>query len=97
MTDNIEVAVLSKLNELASRHGIKPYHFIATLKTGPNVNGMAIVFVVPSETSAREASAVTKMFDTLRVENGVLKGGEVAIIDALDKALAVAPKHVGRS
>ena len=32
---NIEVAIYTKLNELAARHGLKPHDFVAVLKKGP--------------------------------------------------------------
>ena len=34
MLDNVKVAIFTKLNTLAEKHGLKPYDFVATQKDG---------------------------------------------------------------
>jgi hypothetical protein len=95
--DNIEIAVLTKLNELAARFGLKPYHFIATLESSSEMNGLGVRFVVPAETGQTQEKLVRKMIATLGADpRGVLTGGEIAVIDALDRAVGVAPKPRSR-
>jgi hypothetical protein len=80
MVDNIDVAILMRVNELAERHGVKPYEFIATMNQG--TDGCRMTFEIPAETVSQQ--------------DGVLSGGESAIIDTLDSALRRAPKALTR-
>jgi hypothetical protein len=91
--DNVDVAILTRLNDLADRHGLKPYDYIATLDNGQDMDGCGLRFTIPCETSAEQEGKARKMFMVLGVdESGVFKGGEKAVIDALDQALQLAPK-----
>jgi hypothetical protein len=97
MLDNIDIAILTKVNELADRFGIKPYEFTATLRHDLEVNGRGLKFIIPGETSDLRSLPVKKMFATLQVDaSGLLKGGEIALINALDQALEQAPKQRSR-
>ncbi len=91
--DNIDFAVLSKIQDLGNRFGIKAYEFIATLDHSTAVTGMGVKFEIATETSEPQAARARGMLDAIGVDkNGVLKGGEIAVIDALDAALLKAPK-----
>jgi hypothetical protein len=91
--DNIDVAIFSKLNALAERHGIKPYEYVATLDRSPESLGCAIRFATPAETGDHQAAKVRSMYTALGVDrDGMLHGGEIAVLDAIDHALSVAPK-----
>jgi hypothetical protein len=99
LLDNIDVAILSKYNELAERFGIKAYECLATLDHSKEMDGRGLSFVVPGETDDERVPSIKKMLNTLGVSInnskhiGLLKGGEIAVIDALDRALALAPKQ----
>jgi len=101
--DNIDVAILTKYNELAARFGIKSYECLATLGHGHEMHGRGLSFVVPAETDDQRMPAIKTMLSTLGVsiDNsshvGILKGGEIAVIDALDHALSLAPKQRPRA
>lgn len=96
--DSIDIAILTRINDLAARYGVKPYEFVATLDHSLEVSGMGVKFVVPGETGPRQEAKVKKMLESIGVDDmGVLKGGEKAVIDAIDAAFNVAPKPHGRS
>ena len=42
MLDNVDVAVLTKVNELAERYGLKPYDFVATFRGAENKYTLSI-------------------------------------------------------
>src|SRR6059058_5400318 len=91
--DNNDIAVLTRINELAARYGLKPYHFVATLDNSREVDGLGVRFVVPAETDVPHEAKVKKMMHSLGVDpHGILKGGEIAVIDAIDAALQRAPR-----
>ena len=91
--DNIDFAVLSKIQELTNRFGIRPYDFIATLDHSPEVGGMGVKFEIPVETSESQEARVREMLQIIGVDGDrVLKGGEIAVIDTLDNALEMAPR-----
>lgn len=96
MLDNQDVAVLTKLNELAERRGLKPYDFIATFKSeGEGLHEYALTFEVPAQGNALREERFDKMLKDLggnAYETGVLKGDTSDIIDALDKAIALSPR-----
>lgn len=103
--DNIDIAILTKLNELADRYGVKPYEFIATLDHSSEVRYMGVRFVVPAETDPRQETKIKRMLKSLGADlepgvpdlRGVLKGGEIAVLKAIDAALSVAPKSHSRT
>lgn len=103
--DNINIAILIKLNELADRYGVKPYEFVATFDHSPEMQYMGVHFVVPGETDSRQETKIKKLLKSLGVEiesgvpevKGILKGGEIAVLKAIDAALSVAPKPHRRS
>jgi hypothetical protein len=98
VNDNITHAVLTKINDLASRYGLKSYHFVASVDNSLEMDGLGVKFVIPGDTGAREEANVKRMLDSLGVgANGVLKGGEIVAIDALDNALHVAPRPLPRA
>lgn len=91
--DNIDFAVLDRLDQLAARYGIKPYDFVATLDHSRIAGGMGLTFVVPAETSHEAASRVNAMLKGLGVRtDSRLGGGERHLIDVLDSALLNAPR-----
>lgn len=93
MLDNVTVAIFTKLNELAARHGLKPYDFVAVQKDG---SGREIVldFEVHPAGNTRKEERYDKMLRVLGIvaDGHVLQGEAHEIIDALDKALQRAPK-----
>ena len=92
--DNIDFAILSSIQELGARYGVKPYDFIATLDHSHEATGMGVKFVIPAETSEPQGARVRKMLQAIGVnEDGILQGGEKVVIDALEQALHTAPKQ----
>ncbi len=99
--DNIDFAVLTKVQELVDRFGLRPYHMIATLDHSinePSV-GMGVKFQIMTDDAKTDTDynriqrQGKKLLDLLGVADGAtLGGGEMAVIDALDAALQKAPK-----
>jgi hypothetical protein len=97
MMDNQDVAVLTRVNELAERHGLKPYDFVATSKLEEDDTGIAQVleFEVPARGNALREERYDRMLKDIGIVQGdraVLRGDTAAIIDALDNALQLAPR-----
>lgn len=99
--DNLDVAILTKLNDLAERHGLRPYDFVATIRfeEGPgSEDGQHVLeFECPASGNALREERFERMLSSLGVtvtdERGaVLAGTPAHIIDALDHALSLAPK-----
>lgn len=97
MLDNFDVAVLSKVNELAGRYGIKPYEFVATGGSVPVDDGgdhYRLRFeALPPD---------SKAFDTLLHNLGLnpeaaeLVGTTEEIFKALESAIAKSPRPRNR-
>ena len=93
MLDNIDVAILTKLNELAERHSLKPYDFVATMGPDSETGKTILRFEIPAQGNALREQRYEKMLGDLGVNSdGVLKGSDIEIIDALDHSLQLAPK-----
>jgi len=97
MMDNQDVAVLTRVNELAERHGLKPYDFVATFKSEEAAKGITHVleFEVPARGNALREQRYDPMLNDIGINQGheaVLKGDTATIIDALDNALQLAPR-----
>jgi hypothetical protein len=97
MLDNQDVAVLTRVNELAERHGLKAYDFVATSKLEEDDTG--ITHVLEFEVPARGNALREERFDRMLKDIGIMQGDEAVprgdtatIIDALDNALQLAPR-----
>jgi 3-polyprenyl-4-hydroxybenzoate decarboxylase len=91
--DNVDFAVLSRIQELGDRYNLKPYHFVATLDHSQEDLGMGIKFVIPASTDEAEEKRARKMLKAIGVDDkDSIAGGEIAVIDALDNALEHAPR-----
>src|ERR1700688_4576376 len=95
MIDNVDVAVFTKLNELAERYRLKPYHFVSTFQHTDSSSGkMSLCFEVPSTGNALREERFDKMLRAIGVDyNGQLIGTSAEIIDALDRALDHSPQQ----
>lgn len=98
--ENFSVATMNLVNELADRFGLKPYDFVATVRTqtGPP---FAAELRFESEPSATQAAAFRRMLRALgvaEVEHNAprLVGSEASIYQALESALEQAPR-MGRA
>ena len=107
LIDSIDFAVLSRIQELGNRFGLKPYHFVARLdhSADEHVLGMGVQFDILTDAAknSKEFEKImsngTAMLKAIGVdENNHLVGGEIAVLDALDAALqkSPAPKPVAR-
>jgi hypothetical protein len=101
MLDNVDIAILTKLNDLAERHGLKPYDFVATVRyqgdPGHEHGKHVLEFEHPASGNALREERFFRMLSALGIratdERGAaLEGRPSQIIDALDNALSVAPK-----
>jgi hypothetical protein len=93
MLDNVDVAVLTKVNELAERHGLKSYDFVATFQ--PGEKGYALDFECPASGNDLREERFDKMLAAIGItvsDRATLGGNPAQIIDALDKALEHAPR-----
>lgn len=98
MMDNQDVAVFTRLNELAERHGLKPYDFVASFMPKEDAQGKrayALTFEVPASGNALREERFDKMLATLGIgaDSGEIRGDTATIIDALDNALQSAPRR----
>lgn len=98
MLDNLEVAVLSKVNELAGRHGIKPHEFVATFQSFDRGDGRH-EYRLRYEAGDLDSKPFDRMLTALGVPpgEGELTGPANAIYDALESAIAKSPRVRPRS
>lgn len=94
--DNIDIAILTRLNNLTERYGLKPYDFVATVKSVKGGN-TSLEFETPVDGNALREERFDKMLKSLGVEHSddhgmSLVGTPDRIVDALDDALAHAPQ-----
>jgi hypothetical protein len=101
MLDNVDVAVLTRVNDLAERHGLRPYDFVATIRyedrPGHKPGNHILDFECPASGNGLREERFYRMLSSLGItvtdERGaVLEGHPSHIIDALDNALSLAPK-----
>ena len=93
MLDNVKVAIFTKLNTLAEKHGLKPYDFVATQKDGSGYE-IRLDFEVHPTGDALKEKKYDRMLQALGIpaDGKILQGTDRQIIDALDSALELAPK-----
>jgi hypothetical protein len=99
MLDNLDVAILTKLNDLAERRGIKPYDFVATLHWDEEEKIHVIRFDVPAAGDRLKEERFEKMLLDLGIvadDRAALKGSAANVVDALDHALSLSPKPRSR-
>lgn len=98
MLDNFEVAVLAKVNELAGRHGIKPYEFVATFASLDREDGR-LEYRLRFEAGDLDSKPFDRLLTALGVPpgEGELTGSASAIYDALESAIAKSPRVRPRS
>ena len=95
MTDNIDVALLTKVNELAVRYGLKPTDFVAVYK--PLDRGGELVFEVTAERTEVMAKRFDKMLRAIGFGDGLrLPATDEQLYDRLTDALSRTPKPRGR-
>jgi hypothetical protein len=95
--NNTDLAILTKLNELIERHGLKPYDCTADLKYDVDTDQTTLRFLTASNDPVINKK-LDAMIDTIAgpegMQDGTLAGGDKTIIDALDQALAKAPRRL---
>ena len=94
MLDNYDVALLSRVNELAERYGLKPYDFVATSNAAKQEGLHVLTFEVPASGNDLREERYEKMLNSIGVkeDTGELTGSYKHLIDSLDNALAAAPR-----
>jgi hypothetical protein len=98
LLDNIDIAILTRVNDLAELHGFKPYEFVATVRDLPEACKMRLAYEVPASGTADKEKRFYKMVDAIGAgeKTGILEGTAAEIIDAIDNAIARAPKPRSR-
>jgi hypothetical protein len=92
MIDNQDVAILTKLNDLAERHGLRACDFLATVRLDSKSQSSILNFDGPTGDGQRD-ERFDKMLNDLGVnKDGDLIGDSATIIEAVDRALEVAPR-----
>lgn len=95
LLDNITVAILSKVNELAERHGLKPYDFVATYSETKDSKQSVLAFEIAPATKEKQ-ELMEKMLDAIGVnQDGVLQGSDAQVYTALEEAIARSPRSRG--
>ena len=99
MIDNISIAIFVKVNELADRHGLKPYEFVAAIHEHAEGDKLILRYDVPVSGDPTKEARFGKMLDQLGVSDTShdLAGTDQQIIDALDHALHLAPRRRPRT
>lgn len=91
--DNQDIAILTRVNELAERFGMKPYDLTAQVNYNDKTNQSELEFTTVAKAATSQAEA---MLDAIAgpkgMSGGVLSGEVKEIIDALDQAIAKAPR-----
>ncbi|MGH7173848.1 MAG: hypothetical protein ACRELG_26500 [Gemmataceae bacterium] len=97
MLDNVTLAIFCKLNDLAERHGLKPYDFVVTLKDGPR-SEIRLEFEVHPTGNGLKERQYNRMLQSLGIpdDGHILEGTDRHIIDLLDNALQLAPNSRAR-
>ena len=90
--DNLDVAILQGVNELSVRYGLRPYDFVATIKSQGHAS--ALCFEIPVAETASGWSRFCTMIESIGVApgTGILVDSKTSILEAVDKALDLAPK-----
>ncbi len=94
--DNQDVAILTKLNDLAERRGLKPYDFVATCKYEGDLDVFVLNFEMPAQGNALREERFDKMLADLGIvvgDRAALTGEPSDIIDALDNAIKLSPRN----
>jgi len=104
MSNNVNIAIMMKVNELASRYGLEPYDFLAVLhyEKVPNpalggeldMTGRSVLCYETLPDNPSQLERFELMLETLGASNetGLLIGEDEKIIKALNHALEVAPR-----
>ena len=90
MLDNVDIAILSKVNQLADRYGFKPYEFVATVRLDEPTRGTILSFE-SFPAGGRKEERFQQMLEALGVEEDYTLKSAARIIDALDAALIATP------
>lgn len=107
MNNNVNIAIMNKVNELASRYGIEPYEMVASLRhetkkssdiEGHDMTGRSILTFESRPNERSKFERYELMLETIgaSLETGILVGEDEELFKALDKGLAVAPRSWSR-
>ena len=100
MPDSVAVAVLTRLDALAARHGLRPYDFVArvTTRSAHGQQRWEVEFDAPPRhpVQAERFRRLLAAIGIVRPGPAVVFGGVESLLDALDAALGVTPPTVRR-
>jgi hypothetical protein len=88
ITDNTEIAILTKLNELAERFGLTPCDFVATVQGDKELH-----FEIPAQGNMLRQARFEKMLRLIGVnDEGIMTGTRADIWSTLNEAVRNSPK-----
>lgn len=93
MLANQDIAVLTKLNDLAERRGLKPYDFIAV--AGFKDDAYILNFEMPASGNALREERFQRMLNDLGIvvgDSATLTGTPEVVIDRIESAIAMTPR-----
>jgi hypothetical protein len=103
---NVEIGILTKVNELALRYGLDPTDFVAEYKSeyAPepalggklDVTGRSVLNYTIPPNQPSKLERFERMLDTLGTNEGSLIATDSEIMQALNKALELAPRARAR-
>lgn len=93
--DSGTIAIYTKFNELADRYSIKHRDFVALVRAGEDRNALEIEWLPHQDTDEQSFDRLLRSIG-FPENSTILTGQDFEIIEALDKALAKAPKSRSR-
>jgi hypothetical protein len=91
--DNHTVAIINKVNTLAEMHGMRPYDFVAEVDFNSKTAQHELAFTTVEDHAVKKVEAMMNAIaGPTGMRDGLLTGDAKEIIDALDHAIAKAPK-----
>lgn len=94
--DNQDIAILSRVNDLAERFGMKPYHITCQVEYNDKSEKTELHFVGADRHMANRVEAMlNSIAGPQGMPLGILAGDVSEIIEALDHAIARAPARRG--
>jgi len=94
VTDNITIAILTRVNDLAARFGLRPTDFVAVIDES-DASCPALRFEVPVSGDPAKEAQFHKMLDLIGISDTshALPATYDEMFDAVDNALRRAPRR----
>lgn len=91
--DNQDIAILTRVNDLAAAWNLKPYDFVAHVDPHDDGYRLILCYDTPPRAESKKA-AFTKMLDSLGIvgQDWAVEARSDKLIDLLDDAIRQAPR-----